>query len=51
LTALEPPVLDWSALARGFGVPAVKVDSADDFVKHLGRALSERGPSLIEAVL
>ncbi len=51
LTALEPPVLDWTALARGFGVPAVKVETADDLVKHLGRALSERGPSLIEAVL
>jgi acetolactate synthase I/II/III large subunit len=51
LTALEPPVLDWSALARGFGVPAVKVETADDLVKHLGRALLERGPSLIEAVL
>jgi len=51
LTALEPPVLDWSALARGFGVPAVKVETADDLVKHLGHALSERGPSLIEAVL
>jgi acetolactate synthase-1/2/3 large subunit len=51
LTALEPPVLDWSALARGFGVPAVKVETADDLVKQLGRALTERGPSLIEAVL
>ena len=51
LTALEPPVLDWSTLARGFGVPAVKVDTADDLVKHFRRALAERGPSLIEAVL
>ncbi len=50
LTALEPPVLDWSALARGFGVPAVKVETADDLVIHHGRAHAERGPTLIEDV-
>jgi acetolactate synthase I/II/III large subunit len=51
LTELQPPVLDWSALARGFGVAAVKVDTADGLVKHLDRMLRESGPSLIEAAL
>jgi acetolactate synthase I/II/III large subunit len=51
LTELEPPALDWSALARGFGVAAAKVDTADDLVKHLDRGLRESGPSLIEATL
>jgi acetolactate synthase I/II/III large subunit len=51
LTALEPPVIDWSAVARGLGVPAVRVDTADDLAKHLGRAVGEDGPNLIEAVL
>lgn len=51
LTELQPPAIDWTALARGFGVPAVRAESADDLVKHLERSLRESGPSLIEAVL
>jgi acetolactate synthase-1/2/3 large subunit len=51
LTALEPPAIDWSGVARGLGVPAVRVESADDLAKHLARAIREAGPSLIEAAL
>jgi len=51
LTALEPPAIDWSGVARGLGVPAVRVDTADDFARHLARAVCEDGPSLIEAAL
>jgi len=29
----------------------VRVETADDLVKHLERALNEPGPSLIEAML
>ena len=51
LTELQPPPLDFVSLARGFGVPATRVETADDLVRRLEAALRERGPSLIEAVL
>jgi acetolactate synthase I/II/III large subunit len=51
LTELHPPEIRWTDLARGLGVPGVRVETADDLVKHLERALKEPGPSLIEAML
>jgi len=51
LTDLAAPPLDWVALAKGMGVPGVRVEDADALVRELGRALAEPGPSLIEAVL
>ena len=51
LTELDHPAIDWCALSRGLGVPAVKVETADDLVKQLGRVIAERGPSLIEVTL
>jgi acetolactate synthase-1/2/3 large subunit len=51
LTELDRPAIDWCSLSRGLGVPAVKVETADDLVKQLGRSLAERGPSLIEVTL
>jgi acetolactate synthase-1/2/3 large subunit len=51
LTELAPPVLDWVALARGCGVPAVRATTADELVVALRRALSAEGPQLIEMVL
>jgi acetolactate synthase-1/2/3 large subunit len=51
LTDLGHPVLDWVALARGLGVPGVRVESADELVAALRRSLAEPGPTLIEAVL
>jgi acetolactate synthase-1/2/3 large subunit len=48
---LSRPDLDFVALARGFGVPASRATSADDFTKQLERALAEPGPALIEAIL
>jgi acetolactate synthase-1/2/3 large subunit len=51
LTSLAQPALDWVALARGMGVPGVRVDSADACATELERALATPGPSLIEAIL
>jgi acetolactate synthase-1/2/3 large subunit len=51
LTELSEPALDWTALARGMGVPGVRAETADAFGDALARAFSERGPCLIEAVL
>jgi len=48
---LSEPDLDFVAVARGFGVPATRVTSADDFAKQLERALAEPGPALIEAMV
>jgi acetolactate synthase I/II/III large subunit len=51
LTNLTGPVIDWVALAKGFGVPACSVRTDSQLGDALMRALAERGPSLIEAVL
>ena len=51
LTDLSHPDLDWVALARGLGVPGRRADSAEAFCEAFERALAERGPALIEAVL
>ena len=50
LTELSHPALDWCALARGMGVPAVRATDADSFAKELADALAEPGPALIEAL-
>jgi acetolactate synthase-1/2/3 large subunit len=51
LTDLTRPVIDWAALAKGFGVPGCSVQTEDEFADALLRSFAERGPSLIEAVL
>lgn len=51
LTELTGPELDWVLLASGMGVPAVRVEDADSLVHALGRALTEPGPHLVEAIL
>lgn len=51
LTDLTRPVIDWTALAKGFGMPACSVRTDGELADALMRALAERGPCLIEAVL
>ncbi len=48
---LTGPELDFVALARGMGVPAVRPDDAEGLTAALERAQSEPGPHLIEAVI
>ena len=48
---LSGPDFDLARIASGFGVPAERVDTAEDLVASLERALSEPGPRLIEAVV
>jgi acetolactate synthase-1/2/3 large subunit len=48
---LHGPDLDFTSMARGMGVDAVRVDTADDLVAALDRCLAEPGPHLIDAVL
>ncbi|MGY3440035.1 acetolactate synthase large subunit [Bradyrhizobium sp. USDA 4473] len=45
---IDRPTLDFVALARGMGVPAVAVTSADEFNKALADVVAEPGPRLIE---
>jgi acetolactate synthase-1/2/3 large subunit len=48
---LGRPELDFTALARGMGVPAVRVTTADELAGALRRASAEPGPHLIEAMV
>ena len=48
---LSQPDVDFVALAKGFGVPAVRADSSEGFTSALERAIAEPGPHLIEAVV
>jgi acetolactate synthase I/II/III large subunit len=48
---LDRPFLNWVKIAEGFGIPAVAVDSAKDFARELERALIQKGPRLIEAII
>ena len=48
---LERPALDFVALARGMGVDARRVDTADAFNRALAAAFSAEGPRLIEAAI
>lgn len=51
LIGLTQPAIDWVSLAKGMGVPGVRVETADDLVKEFERSLAEAGPRLIEAIL
>jgi acetolactate synthase-1/2/3 large subunit len=51
LTSLANPEIEWSKIAAGMGIPAVRVDSAEMLVAQLERALAEPGPNLIEMLI
>jgi acetolactate synthase-1/2/3 large subunit len=51
LLDLSRPDLDFTALARGMGVPASRASTTAEFADQLRRALAEPGPHLIEAAL
>lgn len=51
LLNLENPTIDFVRMAESLGVPARRVERAEDFADAFGRALREPGPQLIEAVL
>jgi acetolactate synthase I/II/III large subunit len=45
------PTLDWVSLAKGMGVPGVRIDSLDSFGKALREGFEGEGPMLIEVCL
>lgn len=51
LIGLTEPAIDWVSVAKGMGVPGVRVEAAEDLAKELEHALAEPGPRMIEAVL
>jgi acetolactate synthase-1/2/3 large subunit len=51
LLDLSRPVLDFTAIASGMGVPARRAGTAAEFAAALRWALAEPGPHLVEAVL
>jgi acetolactate synthase I/II/III large subunit len=51
LTSLADPEIDWSRIAAGMGVPAVRVETAEALTTQLERALGEHGPNLIEMLI
>ncbi|HEU4728315.1 MAG TPA: acetolactate synthase large subunit [Kofleriaceae bacterium] len=51
MMSLSRPALDFAALARGMGMPASRATTADELVTQLRRALAEKGPHLIDAVV
>lgn len=48
---IDRPTIDWLAMAKAMGVPAVRVDSAEGFHDAMVRSVQEPGPSLIEVKL
>jgi acetolactate synthase-1/2/3 large subunit len=48
---ISRPDLDWVKLSEGTGVPATRATTADEFVTQFRAAVSQAGPTLIEAVL
>lgn len=50
LVSLDDPRLDWVALARGFGVPGVRCNTAEHFDAEFAKAMAAPGPHFIEAV-
>jgi acetolactate synthase-1/2/3 large subunit len=48
---IDKPRIDWLAMARSMGVPAVAVDSAEGFYQAMANSARESGPTLIEVRL
>jgi acetolactate synthase-1/2/3 large subunit len=48
---IDRPTLDWVSLAKGMGVPARSVETADALNDALAAANTTEGPSLIEVVM
>jgi acetolactate synthase-1/2/3 large subunit len=51
LTSLGEPALDWTDLARGFGVPATRATTVGELSDQFTAALGAGGPHLIEMAM
>ncbi len=50
LLSIGQPDIDWTKMAKGMGVPAVRAETAEDLARKLQACLEEPGPSLIEVL-
>ncbi|WP_176594560.1 acetolactate synthase large subunit [Sphingobium sp. EM0848] len=48
---IDRPRIDWQAMAKSMGVPAVAVETAEDFTRAMIASVKEPGPQLIEVRL
>lgn len=48
---IDKPRIDWLAMAKSMGVPAVAVESAESFYQAMNNSIREPGPLLIEVRL
>jgi acetolactate synthase-1/2/3 large subunit len=51
MTRLDAPRVDWVSLGRAYGVPGIRVETAEEFRDALGASLHAPGPMLIECQL
>jgi acetolactate synthase-1/2/3 large subunit len=51
LLELGDPKIDFVAVARGLGLPAVRCETAEAFETAFAGAMAQRGPTFIEAVI
>jgi acetolactate synthase-1/2/3 large subunit len=51
LLDLGDPRIDWVSVAKGFGLPAVRCETAEAFDAAFGQAMAQRGPFFIEAAI
>lgn len=51
LLALDKPTIDFTSIAKGFGVTAQRATTAEEFRNAFKRALAGEGPQLIEAII
>jgi acetolactate synthase I/II/III large subunit len=43
--------IDWVNLGKGMGVPSIRVATAEELARELGKALNEQGPNLIQMMM
>jgi acetolactate synthase-1/2/3 large subunit len=48
---IDSPAVDWTDLARGFGVDGERVSDAADLAAAIRRGLATPGPYVVEAML
>lgn len=48
---IDRPTIDWVAMAKSMGVPALSVTTAEDLYGAMSRSVRESGPQLIEVKL
>jgi acetolactate synthase-1/2/3 large subunit len=49
MLSIDDPRIDWVSIANGFGLSAVRCESAESFDAAFSRSMAEPGPTLIEA--